>query len=163
MSCSLRPLNGFGANTEGGRLNNKSARICDLRPRLGVGPGLLDRPCTPRYADPTNPVQVPITQSAGSYIDVVQGRCEGVLLGSAQRTRGLSQASAMALLAAVKGKPTSEGVRIKNLQDSFEIGGTCGAAIGDVPHPIITVVCPPLPPPPAPPSRACPLPKNERF
>jgi len=163
MSCSLSPRNGFGANTEGGRLNLASSRICDLRPRLGVGPGLKDKPCLPRYSDPLNPVQVPITQSAGSYIDVVQGRCGGILLGSGRRTHGLSQASAMALLAATTGKPTSEGVRIKNLQASHEVGGECGAAIGDIPYPIIRVLCPPLPPPPAPPSRACPLPKNERF
>lgn len=142
------PLNGSGTLTEGGRLEKN--RRCGVYPKLG-GVGLGSPACIPVST-------ITQVQSAGMYIQNLQN------VYGLSTWRGVSQDRVAQILSRSHGTGfPSEGVRIQQLQNSYEPGAANGPPIGQPPVPIVVTQCPPLPPPPAPPARACVLAKNERF
>jgi hypothetical protein len=139
-----------GGLTEGGRL--EKSRRCGVYPAVSVS-GTSNPACSP--VSPVSPIQV---KSAGMYTENLQNVC-----GLSTR-RGVSQSRVAQILAsALASNPSSEGVRIQHLQESYLPGAINGPPVGSAPVPIVLTVCPPLPAPPAPPARACVLAKNERF
>lgn len=137
------------ANTEGGRLQRKIARM---------GPGFIPVQgndcgnCLPK-----NSIQFPITQSENSRILALTANFNGTTLVGA----GVTQDRAKQLLATsiTMRQFGSEGVRIAAVEQE-----TMAAAPNQkLLPPIVLTVCPPLPAPPAPPPRACPLAKNQKL
>jgi hypothetical protein len=144
-----------GGLTEGSRLE-KNHR-CGVFPRFGEGGTFAASPA----CMPIPPVHV---QSSGMYTENLKN------VYGISTWRGVSQDRVAQLLASAATRRTattnaasSEGVRIQQLQASYEPGAVNGPPIGSSPAPIVVTVCPPLPAPPAPPARACVLAKNERF
>lgn len=151
-SCRLGPLNGFSANTEGGRLRRLMKTTVSL-------------PCTPLPAGqesccavPPNRVNVPITPSSDSYLlSQILAPCG---TASTPQSGRLTQDRVRELLARAGSRQqySSEGERIQGVLQSVANCPTDPYA-----EPPTIVVCPPLPPPPAPPARACPLTKNQKY
>ena len=138
------------ANTEGGRLQRKIARL---------GPGFIPRQGNQESIEciPKNSIQFPITPSENSRILSLTANFNGTTLIGA----GVTQERAKQLLATTSTVRQfgSEGVRITSLEQETLAAAPDQALL----PPIVLTVCPPLPAPPAPPPRACPLPKNIRL
>jgi hypothetical protein len=152
MSCIRSPLNGFSANTEGGRLRKQMQACGAFKWVATQGPPQgCPGPATPL-------VQPTITPAESTRIASLATQC-GVILGGS----GVTQSRARELLAMANSRQAqfgSEGVRIdKVIQDAV----ACGDDGSLTKRPIIVEQCPPLPPPPAPPARACPLEKNKKL
>jgi len=130
--CSYNPMNGSGANTEGGRLNRSIAACV----------GVSSRPFCPSKCNkyPTTP-QPPITQASGNRTSDLALGCVGAKAGvTADRVQQLLRAS-------LTNNFRSETSRIERLQQKTIACNPASAT----PVPIIIVQCPPLPPVPGPP------------
>ena len=161
------PLNGAGANTEGGRLrrlmkfqNNGVTCVADTAPNAcGV--------CKPPQTE-----QPPITPAESSRIHDVMVRC-----GTGTQSGYVTQDRVRELLARTnQGKQFgSEDQRIQNVIQNVAL---CSTYPNDPLERFLNKnvngsnvyvgyafpeACPPLPPPPAPPARACVLTKNEKY
>jgi hypothetical protein len=152
MSCVRSPLNGFSANTEGGRLRKQMQACSAFTWTATQGP---PQSCP----GPARPAAQPVITPSESTRIASLGTACGVILGGS----GVTQARARELLAKAGERQAqfgSEGVRIdKVIQDAV----ACGDDGNLSKRPIILEQCPPLPPPPAPPARACPLEKNKKL
>ncbi len=158
--CPGQALNGFSANTEGGRLRRLMV-TCKYNV-TSVAPTVLDE-CKVCVITPE--VQPVITPAESSRIASVLLRC-----GTGSSSGAVTQSRARELLA-ISGinqqQFGSEGVRIAQVIQSTE---TCATNTTDptarfsnyqrIPDPF---PCPVLPPPPAPPAKACPLTKNQKY
>jgi len=142
------PLNGAGANTEGGRLSRmmRANRTCYDGRNVSSGPLACVR----------GSIQFPFTQTENSRITLLNATNNATLLNGG----GVTQARARQVLAAtLAGVVTTETVYITALQERTI------ACSDDSPtlKPVIIPACPALPPPPGPPAPVCILAKNQKF
>lgn len=158
--CPGQSLNGFSANTEGGRLR-----------RMMVTCGYTTTASAKTTPDeclvcvPTPEVQPTITPAESSRITSILVRC-----GTGTTSGAVTQSRVRELLA-ISGRGQqqfgSEGVRISQVIQDTQ---SCSTNPNDptarfsnferIPDPF---PCPVLPPPPAPPAKACPLTKNQKY
>ena len=162
--CPGQALNGFSANTEGGRLR-QIMKTCGYTV-TSVAPTAPDE-C--RVCVPTPEVQPTITPAESSRITTLIMRC-----GTGSASGQVTQSRVRELLAkqgVTQPQYGSEGVRIAEV---IQATTTCAtdpnvptsrfSEYARIPDPFI---CPPLPPPPAPPlggpGGPCPLQKNQKY
>jgi hypothetical protein len=158
--CAGQALNGYSANTEGGRLR-----------RMMVGCGYTVTAVAKTSPDEcltcvtTPEVQPTITPAESSRMSALLTRC-----GTGSASGQVTQSRVRELLA-IAGRNQqqfgSEGVRIAEV---IQNTSACATNPNDptarfsgferIPDPFL---CPPLPPPPAPPAKACPLTKNQKY
>jgi hypothetical protein len=148
-SCPSVPLNGFGANTERGRLH-RELKACERPATEAFRGGTCCRP--------TQSIQASITPSSNSYT-------KGLASCGIQSNGGMSQARVLELLArkGAKKQFETEGARIAAVEQTVvncaDNPFDTNTRFSSYASPIILTQCPPLPAPPAPPAKACPLTK----
>ena len=145
------PLNGAAANTEGGRLQRKiqASRMC-----YKSGDVSSDTvPCVKK-----NSIQVPITPSEGSRINLLTATMNGTLLNGG----GVTQERAKMLLSMASGLLN---IDFTETTRTLELAQRTIACSDDSPNlkPVIITPCPPLGPPPGPPAPTCILSKSQKF
>ncbi len=154
--CGHTPLNGFSANTEGGRLR-LAMKTCPPPPSQRLGnPEIC---CPPQTPD----VQPTITPCESSRIQSLLTSCGTAPSGQITQSR-----SRELLLQFQQSKSygTESNRILQKIQDTTECETNPfseTARFSEYNRLAAAEVCPPLPPPPAPPARACPIEKNRKF
>ena len=155
VTCDRTVLNGFSANTEGGRLN----RLVASCPPVESKPSSVCSDCPL----PKDTIQAPITQTESNRLVSQMIQCGTYIFKS-----GITQEQAKEILAAKTRKRfESEGVRIIRREQEAIACATdpfnSDTRFSAFSRQAAAEVCPPIPPPPAPPARACPLTKNQKM